>query len=481
MHDALKLFAVVAVLLLGTRSVAWGEGPRPGSKVFPYAVSTTTLPNGLSVVAVPFDSPGLVAYWTVVRAGSRNEIEPGRSGFAHFFEHMMFRGTERHPKERYNAILKELGADHNAFTTDDYTAYHILGPATALETMMSIEADRFMNLKYSVEDFKKEAGAVLGEYNKNASHPFLTMHETLRDAAFTTHTYRHTTIGFLKDVRDMPNQYEYSLQFFDRYYRPENCILLVVGDVEAKALFEKAARHYGGWKKGSHRFTVPAEPEQKKEKRVEAVWPTPTQPYLFAGYHGPAFSTSAIDLPALDLLAQLIFAEAAPLYQRLVVDEQVADILAGGAADHRDPYLFTILARVKRPEDLGRVESAIAQAIEELKAGEVPKDRLERVKSHLKYSYAMGLDTAGSVARSLAHYLALTGDPDSVNRLYALYERVTAEDVRSAARRYLTPDNRTTVTLRHAPAPDGGVAADEETGAEERGAAAAEGSGGGLR
>src|SRR5262245_43031927 len=139
MSDPLKLLAVLALVVLGTRASAWGdEAPKGGSKVFPYPFNITTLDNGLKVVAVPFDSPGLVAYWTVVRAGSRNEIEPGKSGFAHFFEHMMFRGTEAYPQAKYNALLKELGADHNAFKTDEYTAYHVLAHASGLKTVLSL-------------------------------------------------------------------------------------------------------------------------------------------------------------------------------------------------------------------------------------------------------------------------------------------------------------------------------------------------------
>ena len=450
MSDLLKLLAALAVVVLGTRLSAWGEEmPKGGSKVFPYPVDVTVLDNGLKVVVVPFDSPGLVAYWTVVRAGSRNEIEPGKSGFAHFFEHMMFRGTETYPKEKYNAILKELGADHNAFTTDDYTAYHVLAPATGLETIMTIESDRFKNLKYTVEDFKKEAGAVLGEYNKNASNPFQTLNEKIRDTAFTTHTYKHTTIGFLRDVKDMPNQYEYSLQFFDRHYRPENCTLLVVGDVDPKRLVELARKNYGSWKRGTYQVEIPAEPPQPAEKRTEVDWPNPTQPYLYVGYHGPAFSDTQIDMPALDLVSQLLFSEAAPLYQKLVNEEQEVDLLFGAASDHRDPYLFEIVARVKKPERVAYVESTITAAIEDLKETPIAADRLDKVKSHLKYSYAMGLNTAGSVARGLAHYIALTGDPEAVNRVYAIYDRVTPEDVRAAARKYFVSSGRTVVTLSH--------------------------------
>src|SRR5437867_8707745 len=327
-------------------------------------------------------------------------------------------------------MLKEHGADDDAVTTDDATAYHVLAPASELETIMTLESDRFTNLKYTVEDFKKEAGAVLGEYNKNASSPFQTLNEKIRDAAFTAHTYKHTTIGFLRDVKDMPNQYEYSLQFFARYYRPENCALLVGGDVDPKRLVALARKFYGGWKRGTHQIEIPAEPQQTEEKRVEVDWPNPTQPYLDMGYHGPAFSDTEVDLPALDLVSQLLFSEAAPLYQKLVVDEQEVDVLFGGGPDHVDPYLFEIAARVKKPERVAYVESAITAALDDLKQTPIAADRLDSVKSHLKYSYAMGLDTAGSVARSLEHNLAVAGDSDEVNRLDAVYDRITPDDLR---------------------------------------------------
>src|SRR5258706_6987561 len=124
-----------------------------------------------------------------------------------------------------------------------------------------------MNFKWEGRAFKKEAGAVLGEYNKNASNPFLSLNEKIRDTAFTTHTYKHATIGFLKDVRDMPNQYAYSLQFFDRYYRPENCTLLVVGDIDPARLAGLARRYYGGWKRGGTQVAIPVEPPPGGEKR----------------------------------------------------------------------------------------------------------------------------------------------------------------------------------------------------------------------
>ena len=194
---------------------------KKSGEAFPFPVDEKIFPNGLRAYVVHYDSPGLVAYYSVVRTGSRNEVEPGKSGFAHFFEHMMFRGTERYPQEAYNSVLKQMGADSNAYTSEDMTVYHILAGKAALPKIVEIEADRFQHLKYSEPDFEKEARAVLGEYNKGASNPLQRMFESLYDNAFVAHTYKHTTIGFLKDIEAMPNEFAYSRQFFDRYYRPD--------------------------------------------------------------------------------------------------------------------------------------------------------------------------------------------------------------------------------------------------------------------
>src|SRR5271165_6084575 len=123
-------------------------------------------------------------------------------------------------------------------------------PATALATAVAIEADRFQNLKYDEPSFLKEARAVLGEYNKSASSPFLKLGETMQNTAYTTHTYKHTTIGFLADIKDMPNQYAYSKVFFDRWYRPENCTIIVAGDVKHEELDSLVRSHYGSWARG---------------------------------------------------------------------------------------------------------------------------------------------------------------------------------------------------------------------------------------
>jgi zinc protease len=427
-----------------------GQAGETSGDAFPFPFKEKVLPNGLRVYVVSYDSPGLIAYYTIVRTGSRNEVEPGRSGFAHFFEHMMFRGTERYSQDAYNEVIKEIGADSNAFTSDDLTVYHILAGKAALPKVVDIESDRFQHLQYKEPDFQKEARAVLGEYNKNASNPIEKMVEVLYDNAFTTHTYKHTTMGFIKDIEDMPNQFAYSRQFFDRYYRPDNVTLLLVGDVDAETAFPLVEKSYGAWKAGPPRPPVPAEPPQKTLKRADVVWKGATLPMLLEGYHTPGFSTTNVDLPALDVLAELLFAERAPLYQKLVIREQKVESISGSNDAHVDPNLFTVLARIKKAVDIAYVEKAIQDEIARIAREGVDEKTLREVLSHVKYAFAGQLSTADRTATTAASFIALTGTLGSINAYFALYDKVRSADVKRVAATYFTPGNRTVVVLKAA-------------------------------
>ena len=182
-------------------------------KIFPYPIHKETLENGLNVYVIPMESNGLASYWTIVRTGSRDEVEKGKTGFAHFFEHMMFRGTKKYPQDVYDSIVVSLGADANAYTTDDYTAYHLNIAAEDIETVMDIESERFQNLSYAEPEFKTEAGAVYGEYRKNITNPISVLFEKLQETAYKKHTYSHTTMGYIEEILHMPNMYDYSTEF----------------------------------------------------------------------------------------------------------------------------------------------------------------------------------------------------------------------------------------------------------------------------
>src|SRR6266498_5075912 len=235
----------------------------PPGEILPFKAAEKRLPNGLKVIVVPTGFPNIVSLQIPVQTGSRNEVEPGKSGFAHFFEHMMFRGTKAYPPEKYQEILTQVGARQNAYTTDDYTNYHTTFSKEDLELMLRVEADRFRNLDYSPEGFKTEARAVLGEYNKNSANPIVKLEEVQHDKAFTTHTYKHTTMGFLKDIEDMPNQFEYSRTFFSRWYRPEHTTVIVAGDVQPAEVIRLVEKYWGGWKRGTYSVEIPQEPPAK--------------------------------------------------------------------------------------------------------------------------------------------------------------------------------------------------------------------------
>jgi zinc protease len=367
----------------------------------------------------------------------------------------MFRGTERYSPAEYNDVLKRLGADANASTWDDRTVYYMTGPASGFATMAALEADRFQHLEYTEPAFRTEALAVLGEYNKAASNPFLALEERLRSVAFTTHTYRHTTLGFLEDVKRMPEYYEYSLAFFERFYRPDNVTVVAVGDIAAEPVFSTVAQYFGDWKPGYQPASVPAEPPQQRQRTARVMWPQPTRPYLMLGYHAPAFSALGVDYAALDIIAELLFSDAAPLHQLLVVDRQWADFLQGGAEDHRDPYLFTVAARVKSSDLLDKTKAAIDERVGALQREPIEAARLKRVQSHLRYRFALALDTPDGIASTVSHYVGLTGSVDTINELFKRYQQVTPGDVQRVANNVFRPGNETMVTLDGPPQPAG--------------------------
>ncbi|MFO7259437.1 MAG: pitrilysin family protein [Bacteroidota bacterium] len=449
----MKLIVIPLLLFLGTAPMGAGDVETP-NKILPYPIHVHDMPNGLRVVTVPYESPGIATFYIIVRAGSRDETEPGKSGFAHFFEHMMFRGTEKYPKERYNEILKSIGASANANTSNDRTVYHMTGNAEMLEKMFELEADRFMNLKYSIQDFKVEAGAVKGEYTKNFANPYMQLYEKVRATAFTKHTYGHTTMGFFEDIVDMPNQYEYSLQFFDRFYRPEYSTILVVGDVTPEKVNALAEKYFGSWKRGNYTTKVTPEPPQTETRYVHLQVPN-FPPLVGLSFKGPAFSDKTLDMPALDVLSLLLFSEKSELFKKLVLEERKVRSLWGGAQDSRDPYLFDIQASVVDASDLQYVKDEIMKAIEKAQKEPVDPEELKKVVSNLKYRFAMDMDSPDAIAGALSNYIWITGDPEALNRTYANYEKVTPEDIMRVASKYLVTTGLTISTI--SPDEKGGV------------------------
>ncbi len=422
---------------------------QPPRKIFPYPYTQDDLPNGLRVVTVPTDYPNIVALYIVVQTGSRNEVETGHTGFAHLFEHLMFKGTEKFSQQQYNNAIKRMGAESNAFTTDDFTCYYTVFSKEDLPGVLAMEADRFQNLKFSEGEFKTETLAVLGEYNKNASSPFVKLNEALRETAYSAHTYRHVTMGFLKDVQDMPNQYDYSVKFFNRYYRPEYTTIVVAGDVKQRMARDLVVKSWGGWKRGDYKPEIPVEPTQDAPRTQQVAWSAPSLPLLAVAFKGPAYNDSTTDTAALDALSYLAFSENSELYQKLIIREQKADALFASPPKQVDGGLFQVLARVKSPADVDYVRDQILATIHDLQEKPVDQDRLDGVRKHIRYALALSMDNSETIAQIIAGYVALRRTPDTMNRLFDRYAELTPTDVQHAAAKYLTDNSRTIVTLVH--------------------------------
>lgn len=441
-----KITGVILSLLF----IIFAGSSAVSESIFPYKYVKETLPNGLTVIMIPMESPGLVAYYSVVRTGSRDEVEPGKSGFAHFFEHMMFRGTKKYPGSVYDSIVTSIGADANAYTTDDYTCYHMNFAKDDLEKVIEIESDRFQNLFYEKREFQTEAGAVYGEYRKNVTQPFAMLNEKMQDLAYDTHTYKHTTMGFEADIKAMPEQYEYSLSFFKRFYRPENVVILITGDVDPAGTINLIKKYYSSWEKGYVPPQIQAEPAQIKERTAEVSYSGKTLPIIDIAYKGDAFDADNKDYASALLLGDLAFGENSDLYKKLVIQEQKVQFLGSGIPMNRDLPLFEIYSMIKKEDDINYVRDEVYKTLEQFKSNPVEEKKLTDLKRRNKYGFLMGLDTPDHVAGGLARLVAITGSIEVVDQLYKQLEKITADDLQSAAKKYFTPEKRTVVVLKGA-------------------------------
>ncbi|MFM7053480.1 MAG: M16 family metallopeptidase, partial [Bacteroidota bacterium] len=312
--------------------------------------------------------------------------------------------------------------------------------------MFELEADRFMNLKYSVQDFKTEAGAVKGEYTKNNASPYTRLYEAVNNTAFDKHTYKHTTMGFYEDIVAMPDQYDFSLKFFERYYRPEYCTILVVGDVEPGQVFGLAMTHFGEWKQGSYTQKIPVEPPASGTRKVN-VKAEKFPPYLDLKFRGPAFSLDNNDYQSLALLGQLLTSEKSDLYKDMVMTERVARSINGGIFPTRDPYLFSLSASLTNSADFPKVKKRFLDAIAKHQNTLVNEADLNSAKDRIRYSFALSMDNPDAIANSVGQFIWLTGNPESLNASYDLLQSVTPADIMRVAKKYLVANGMTIGTI----------------------------------
>jgi zinc protease len=205
--------------------------------------------------------------------------------------------------------------------------------------------------------------------------------------------------------------------------------------------------YFGEWKRGIYDPPIPEEPPQQGPRTAHVDWPAPTLPFIVVAFHGPAYSDTKKDKAALDFLEAVAFGEDSELYQKLVLKEQKVDVLATSFDNQIDPELFAIISRVKDAKDVDYVREQILATLQKFSSETIPLQKLKDTRSRMKYGTALSWNSSGAIANYLAPFIALGGSPETVNRLFALYETITPEDVRDAARKVFTENNRTVVTL----------------------------------
>jgi zinc protease len=254
-------------------------------------------------------------------------------------------------------------------------------------------------------------------------------------------------MGFLKDVLDMPNQYAYSEQFYSRFYRPEYTTIVLAGDLTRDVALELTKKYFAEWKRGNYVPDIPAEPAQSEPRQATVQWNAPTLPWIAIAFKAPAYSDENKDKAALDLLSPIAFGTNSDLYQRLVLKEQKVDELEPDFGNHPDPELFTVTARVKDRKDLDYVRDQILATFKRFAEEPVDQAKLDATRSRIRYSFALRMNSSSAIASAVAAYIGLRRTPETINRVFALYQQITPDDIRNTAKRYFTADNRTIVTL----------------------------------
>ena len=441
--------------------MAFGAPPsRPraaAGDVLPFKATERTLANGLKVIVVPTGFPNLVSIEIPVQVGSRNEVEPGKSGFAHFFEHLMFRGTPDIPPEKYRAIMARAGARDNASTGDDRTHYYATFAKEHLdEVILSTYADMFQHLAYSESDFKTEARAILGEYNKNSADPTEKLIEVQRDQFYQAHptsTRPWASSATSRTCRTSTSTRSCSSG---------------AGIARSTRRGHRGRRHTRagppargkvlGWVEGGRHGADPDPPgagAQRPALRARAVAEQRTLAYVTIAFPTPAFSETMNDLAAIDLLGSLYFGPTSELYKRLVVSEQKVDALDVSLTYRIDPSLFTVVARVKKPADALYVRDQILATFAAARVSTPPAQELADTKSHERYVFTRTLDSTERIATVVARYAAFRRSYETSNNHYRTMDSVTPADVRRVARKYVTDAGMMVTTLSNEPLPAG--------------------------
>jgi zinc protease len=409
-------------------------------------VADFTLDNGLELVVVPDHRTPVVTHMIWYRVGSADET-PGKSGLAHFLEHLMFKGTAKIPAGKFAQTLNDIGGQENAFTSNDYTAFYQRVPREHLETVMAFEADRMTGLVLTDANVLPERDVVLEEHNQRvANDPAAQLTEQVQAALYLNHPYGRPVIGWRHEIEALTR--EDALAFYRRFYTPNNAVVVIAGDVGAEAVGALAQETYGKLARRSEPGPRlrPQEPEPVSMRQVTLADPRVAQPSLNRSYLVPSFATARAEAEALDVLAQILGAGATSrLYRALVIDKGLAaDAGAWYQGVALDATRFGVYASPRPGTGLIQLEQALDGVIAELAEHGVTADELARAQTRLIADFVYAQDNQMALARFYGLVLTTGSTIEDLRARPDLIRAVTADQVREAARRWL--DKRRSVT-----------------------------------
>jgi zinc protease len=437
------MFALGA--LAGRQAAAKGAAPPKGVVAPKLDIKSWELANGLQVLFLADHKAPIATVQVFYHVGSKDE-HVGVRGVAHMFEHMMFKGSDRVPPEEHARLLKEVGGQTNAFTTEDLTGYHDTVPPSYVGFAMQLEAERMRHLKLLPETIDSERKVVEEEKRLRIdNNPVGKAIERFRVLAYTKHPYNWTAIGTIEDLEKV--RPEDAQKFYDTYYQPNNATLIVVGDLEEAEVRKLAEQHFGSIPRGPEppRVRTPEPPQTAPRRETLSI--EVQVPIVVQGFHIPRAVDA--DVPALEVLATIMSAgESSRLHQRLVRTDRLAIAAGGFAETMEDPSLFIVYAAYLPDRDPAKVQKALAEEIARARDKPVTAQELEKAKNQLAAAFIFGLQTVDGVATALGQAQYVYGDWREFPKGASRYLAVTAADVTRVARKYLVDSNLTVVTLQ---------------------------------
>lgn len=422
-----------AMLSLG----AWAQEPPPESEVVNF-----TLDNGLEVVVIPDHRAPIVTHMVWYKVGSADEM-PGKSGIAHFLEHLMFKGTQKHPAGEMDRVIAEIGGYTNAFTSNDVTVYHQTVPPEFLPQMMDFEADRMRGLVLSEDVIGAERDVVLEERRMRVDgSPQALLAEETSATLYQNHPYRLPTIGWLNEMEQLNRQD--ALDFYHRYYAPNNAVLVVAGDVEPDEVRALAEDTYGKVARGPDLppRDRPDEPAKDTARTVTLSDPRVGVPSFAKGWVTPSYRVAEEgEAEALDLLAEILGGGSrSRFYQELVVKTGIASA-AGASYDGGafDPSSFNLYGVPQGEHTLAEVEAAVTAQVQRLIDDGVTVQELDAAKMRFVRSLIFARDESASMANIYGNILANGRTVDDIAEWPGRVQAVTPEQIQAVAKKYLDP------------------------------------------